>query len=86
MAKLTTNEIEQTKVVRATFLDGRWVVLVSDEKEYIYRVIFEGEETDDNSIILSNTHNELLNVEKHEEPIILKEVTRDNINGLNPIG
>jgi hypothetical protein len=85
MAKLTIKEIEATKVVRATFEESKWVVLVYDETDYIYRVEFEGSESDDNATILAKTHVVLLQVEKYEPAVILQPIIREDLNGLNPL-
>jgi len=84
MAKLTAQEIETTKVIRATFEDSKWVILVSDEANYIYRVQFEGSESDDNTTLLTKTHTELLEVDKYEPVVIAEPVVREDLNGLNP--
>jgi hypothetical protein len=84
MAKLTTQDIEKTKVIRATFEDSKWVILVSDENNYIYRVEFEGSESDDNETLLSKTHIELLEIEKYEPVVIPEPIVREDLNGLNP--
>jgi hypothetical protein len=84
MAKLTTQDIEKTKVIRATFEDSKWVILVSDESDYIYRVEFEGSESDDNETLLFKTHVELSLVDKYEPVVIPQPIIREDLNGLNP--
>jgi phosphomannomutase len=84
MAKLTAQEIETTKVIRATFEDSKWVILVSDEANYIYRVEFEGSESDDNATLLTKVHAALLEVDKYEPVVIAEPVVREDLNGLNP--
>ena len=84
MTKLTTQDIEKTKVIRATFEDSKWVILVSDESDYIYRVEFEGSESDDNETLLFKTHVELLLVDKYEPVVIPEPIIREDLNGLNP--
>jgi hypothetical protein len=84
MAKLTTQDIEKTKVIRATFEDSKWVILVSDESDYIYRVEFEGSESDDNETLLFKTHVELSLVDKCEPVVIPQPIIREDLNGLNP--
>ena len=84
MSKLTTQEIKKTKVIRATFENSKWVILVSDEANYIYRVQFEGSESDDNTTILTKLHAELLEVEKYEPVVIPESIIREDLNGLNP--
>ena len=84
MAKLTTNEIEALTIVRATLEGGKWVVLTTDESHYIYRVSFDGLESDDDALILSNTHTALADVDKYESPVIVQPITRDCICGENP--
>jgi hypothetical protein len=84
MAKLTVQEIEATKVIRATFENSKWVILVSDETNYIYRVEFEGSESDDNTTLLTKTHAALLEVEKYEPVVIPQPIIREDLNGLNP--
>ena len=84
MAKLTTEEISNTKVIRATFESTKWIFLVSDENNIIYRVEFEGSESDDNATLLSKTHEALLEVEKYEPMVVPQPVIREDLNGLNP--
>jgi hypothetical protein len=83
MAKLTTQEIELCKIVRATFENNKWAILVSEEKGYIHQVIFDGKEDDDNNTILSKTKEALLEVEKYEAPVIVEPITREDIVGTN---
>jgi hypothetical protein len=85
MSKLTAQEIEKTKVLRATFEDNKWVVIVTDEDNMVYRVSFDGTESDTNETILSNLHNELLNVDKIVPVFIPQPIVREDLNGLNPI-
>jgi hypothetical protein len=85
MSKLTAQEIEKTKVLRATFEDNKWVVIVTDEDNMVYRVSFDGTESDTNETILSNVHNELLNVDKIVPVFIPQPIVREDLNGLNPI-
>ena len=54
MKKLTSGDIALTKIVRATFLNDKWVILVTDTNNYLYNVSFTGLESDDNNTILSN--------------------------------
>ncbi len=84
MAKLTAEEISNTKVVRATFENNKWVILVSDDTDFIYRVEFDGAESDDNSTLLTKTHEALLDVDKYEPVVIPQPVIREDLNGLNP--
>lgn len=84
MAKLTIKEIDNTKVIRATFELDKWVILVSDENNYVYRVEFDGNESDDNSILLSKTHEALLEIEKFEPVVMPQPVIREDLTGLNP--
>ena len=84
MAKLTAEEISKTTVVRATFENNRWIILVSDENDLIYRVDFDGAESDDNSVLLSKTHQGLLEVDKYEPVVVPQSVIREDLNGLNP--
>lgn len=84
MAKLTAQEIEATKVIRATFENGKWVILVSDETSYTYRVDFEGSESDDNATLLTKAHTALLEVDKYEPVVIPEPMVREDLNGLNP--
>lgn len=81
MANLTAQEIELCKVVRATFENGKWSILVSEENGFIYQVSFDGSEGDDNAQILLKTKEALLEVEKYEEPVIVQPLTRDDIIG-----
>jgi hypothetical protein len=81
MAKLTAQEIEESKVIRATFEEGKWVILVSDSNDFIYRVMFDGLEGDDNNTLLSKTKEALLEVDKYEPPVIPTPVVRDDIIG-----
>lgn len=81
MANLTTQEIELCKVVRATFKNGKWSILISEESGFIYQVSFNGKEDDDNVTILSKTKEVLLEVEKYEPPVIVTPLTRDDIVG-----
>jgi hypothetical protein len=85
MNKLTTQEIEKTKVLRATFEDDKWVVVVTDKDNMVYRVSFVGSESDTNETILSNIHNELLNVDKIVPVVTPQPIIREDLNGLNPI-
>jgi phosphomannomutase len=84
MAKLTAKDIETTKVIRATFENSKWVILVTDETNYIYRVEFEGSESDDNATILTKAHAALLEVDKYEPVVIPEPIIREDLNGLNP--
>ena len=84
MAKLTTQEIEATKIIRATFENDKWVILVFDESNHIYRVEFTGNESDDNATILNNLHTALLEVDKYEPVVIPQPTIREDLNGLNP--
>lgn len=84
MAKLTAKDIETTKVIRATFEDSKWVILVTDEANYIYRVEFEGSESDDNTTLLTKAHAALLEVDKYEPVVIPEPIIREDLNGLNP--
>lgn len=85
MAKLTIQEIEATKIIRATFENNKWVILVFDESNHIYRVEFTGTESDDNATILNNLHIALLEVEKYEPVVIPQPTIREDLNGLNPV-
>ena len=85
MAKLTAQEIEMTRVIRATFEDSKWVILVSDDNNCIYRVEFEGSESDDNGVLLSKTHIELSLVDKYEPVVFSGPIIREDLNGLNPL-
>lgn len=85
MAKLTSNDIASTKVIRATFESDKWIILVSDEKDFIYRVDFTGQESDDNATLLSKTHEALLEVDKYEPVVLPQPVIREDLSGLNPI-
>lgn len=84
MAKLTNEDIAKTNVVRATFENGTWIVLVSDESGFIYRVDFEGEENESNDSLLLKVHNGLLEEDKYEAPVIVEPTVRDTIVGLTP--
>jgi|DEB19_MinimDraft_2_1074335.scaffolds.fasta_scaffold184177_2 hypothetical protein len=84
MEKLTSNEIALTKIVRATFLNDKWVVLVSDADNNIYNVSFTGLESDNDDTILSNTHAALLEVDKYVAPVLPVTINRENIIGLTP--
>lgn len=84
MAKLTKEEISETKIVRATFDSGLWNVLVSDKNSIIYIVRFNGSEDDDNRVILTNTHNALLDTDKIEISVAPTPITREDIIGSNP--
>jgi hypothetical protein len=85
MAKLTIQEIGASRIIRATFEDNRWIILVSDENNYIHRVEFDGSESDDNTTLLTNTHIALLEVDKYEPVVIPEPIIREDLNGLNPI-
>jgi hypothetical protein len=85
MAKLTAEEISNSKVVRATFENTKWVILVSDDNDFIYRIEFDGTESDDNSILLSKTHEALLDIDKYEPVVIPQPIIREDLNGLNPL-
>jgi hypothetical protein len=85
MAKLTAEEISNSKVVRATFENTKWVILVSDDNDFIYRIEFDGAESDDNSILLSKTHEALLGIDKYEPVVIPQPIIREDLNGLNPL-
>jgi len=84
MAKLTAEEVAAAKVIRATFENGKWIILVSDSSDFIYRVDFEGAESDDNATLLSKTHEALLETEKYEPVVIPQPVVREDLTGLNP--
>ena len=84
MAKLTPEEASNCEIIRATFEGGKWTVLVSDESYMIYRVYFDGNELDENTVLLSKTHQALLTVDKHEPVVIPEPIVRDELNGLNP--
>jgi hypothetical protein len=84
MPKLTDRDITLTKIVRATFLNDKWVILVTDTNNYLYNVSFTGLESDDNNTILSNTHTALLDVDKYEEPVLPVDITREDIVGSTP--
>jgi hypothetical protein len=84
MKKLTSGDIALTKIVRATFLNDKWVILVTDTNNYLYNVSFTGLESDDNNTILSNTHTALLDVDKYEVPVLPVDVTREDIVGSTP--
>ena len=84
MAKLTANDIAATTVIRATFESDKWVILVSDEGGFIYRVDFDGAESDDNATLLSKTHEALLEVDKYEPVVLPQPVVREDLTGLNP--
>jgi hypothetical protein len=84
MLKLTDRDITLTKIVRATFLNDKWVILVTDTNNYLYNVSFTGLESDDNNTILSNTHTALLDVDKYEEPVLPVDITREDIVGSTP--
>jgi len=83
MAKLTAEEIENLQVIRATFDNGKWVVLVSDENNFIYRAMFDGLEGDDNSTIITKTKVELLEVDKFEPIVVPTPIIREDITGIN---
>jgi len=85
MAKFTIKDIESSKIIRATFEEGNWVIIVSDNNNLMYRVIFEGSESDDNSILLSKTHSALLELDKHEPTVIPEPIVREDLSGLNPV-
>lgn len=85
MAKLTIQEIEATKVIRATFENSKWVILVSDENNYIYRVEFEGCESDDNITLLTKTNTALLEIDKYDVVVTHNPIIRVDLNGLNPL-
>ncbi len=85
MAKLTNEEIANSKIIRATFENGKWIILVCDENDFIYRVTFEGAESDENSTLLTKTNEALLEVDKHEPVIVTQSIIREDLNGLNPI-
>jgi len=84
MAKLTQEEIALTKIVRATFESGRWNVLVSDNEFMIYSVSFDGAEADSNDVILKNTNDALLVVDKIEPVVLPTPVVREDIIGEAP--
>ena len=84
MAKLTQEEIALTKIVRATFESGKWNVLVSDNEFMIYSVSFEGAEVDSNEVILKNTNDALLEVDKIEPVVLPTPVVREAIVGEPP--
>lgn len=84
MAKLTAEEVAASKVIRATFEEGKWIILVSDSSDFIYRVDFDGVESDDNATLLSKTHAALLETEKYEPVVIPQPVVREDLTGLNP--
>lgn len=84
MTKLTQEEIALTKIVRATFESGKWNVLVSDNEFMIYSVSFEGAEGDSNEVILKNTNDALLEVDKIEPVVLPTPVVREDIIGEAP--
>ena len=84
MAKLTQEEIALTKIVRATFESGKWNVLVSDNDFMVYSVSFDGSENDSNDVILKNTNDALLEVEKIEPVVLPTPIVRDDIVGEAP--
>ena len=83
MTKLTAQEIEKLKVIRATFENNKWIVLVSDDNNFIYRVMFDGLETDDNETIITKTKSGLLGVDKIEPTVLPEPTIRRDIAGLN---
>lgn len=85
MAKLTALEVEATKIIRATFSNGHWTVLVSDTQNKIYNVRFAGAEGDADSLILTNTHTALLLVDKYEAPVLPVVVERKDVYGHAPL-
>lgn len=82
MAKLTTQEISNFKIVRAIFESEKWNILVSDENNLIYSVRFDGSESDDNTTLLTKINEVLLETEKYEPMVIPQPVTREDLIGL----
>lgn len=82
MAKLTTQEISNFKIVRAIFESEKWNILVSDENNLIYSVRFDGSESDDNTTLLTKINEALLETEKYEPAVIPQPVTREDLIGL----
>lgn len=84
MAKLTITEIENTKIIRSTLINAKWNILVSDNENNIYNVRFDGSETDSDETVLTKTHTALLDVEKHNTPVLPITIERDTIIGQTP--
>jgi len=84
MAKLTVNEIADTKLIRAVFTNGNWNVIVSDTQNKLYNVKFVGAENDSNDSILEKTHTALLDVNKYVAPVFSPQIERKEIYGQAP--
>lgn len=82
MAKLTSQEISNFKIIRAIFESEKWNILVSDENNLIYSVRFDGTESDDNTKLLGRINEVLLETEKHEPTVIPQPITREDLIGL----
>jgi hypothetical protein len=82
---MTDRDIQLTRIVKTKFKSDNWSVTVIDENDFIYEVNFSGSTEDTDSLILENTYNELLNVEKKQLIIPPVDVTRDTIIGSTPV-
>jgi hypothetical protein len=84
MAKLNESDVAKTNIVRATYENNMWVVLVNDTDGIIYRVEFNGDENEPDSSILAKTKVELMKLDRIEKPVVVEPKRRDTVVGLAP--
>ena len=84
MGKLNEIDVAKTSIVRATFENNKWVVLVNDEEGFIYWVEFNGDENEPDNSILAKTKVELMKLDKFEKPVLPQKTIRESVSGLIP--
>lgn len=82
---MTDRDIQLTKIVKAKFKIDTWLVVVIDENNFLYDVRFNGNGEETDSVLLENTYNALLGVDKKEVITLPVDKTRDTVVGSTPI-
>jgi hypothetical protein len=77
-------DIQLTKIVKAKFEMGIWVIAVIDENNFFYDVRFQGTGEETDSELLENTYNVLLGIDKKTLITLPVDITRETIIGITP--
>jgi hypothetical protein len=81
---MTNQEIELTTVVRATFENNIWNIVVTDENQHLYGLRIEGNENDNDDDLLDKIEKKLLTINKYVPPVLYAPTTKESLVGKKP--
>jgi hypothetical protein len=81
---MTKEEIEQSEIVKAIYINGKWKVGIKLE-EHFYSFRIEGNSDMSKEDLLDNVFKNLLETEKKQTVQVEQPVIMDDIKGLAPV-